>query len=173
MRPKNSTVPVHPCRRLIVVLGDQLDVDSTVFEGFDPELDWIWMAEVAGEATHVWNSQCRIAIFLAAMRHFRDRLRERGWPVAYRQLNVSGSHWSFGDRADLGLAEGAETLASQLGLTLDRLRPAEVHAVDPGAWRLKDQLQGVARAAGIPWVARPDQHFFSSPPGRLDRKSVV
>lgn len=163
MRPPTSTAPVHPCRRLIVVLGDQLDVDSTVFEGFDLELDWIWMAEVSGEATHVWNSQCRIAIFLAAMRHFRDRLRQRGWPVAYRQLNVSGSQWSFGDRADLGLAEGAETLASQLALTLDRLRPAEVHAVDPGEWRLKDQLQEVARAAGIAWVTRPDQHFFSSP----------
>lgn len=161
--PTTSTIPVHPCRRLIVVLGDQLDADSTVFEGFDPELDWIWMAEVSGEATHVWNSQCRISMFLAAMRHFRDRLRERGWPVAYRQLNVSGSRWSFGDRADLGLAEGAETLASQLALTLDRLRPTEVHAVDPGEWRLKDQLQGVARAAGIAWVARPDQHFFSSP----------
>ena len=163
MRPPNSTAPVHPCRRLIVVLGDQLDADSTVFEGFDPELDWIWMAEVSGEATHVWNSQCRIAIFLAAMRHFRDRLRERGWPVAYRQLNVSDSQWSFGDRADLGLAAGAETLASQLALTLDRLRPADVHAVDPGEWRLKDQLKEVARAAGIPWVTRPDQHFFSSP----------
>jgi len=161
--PTTSTTPVHPCRRLIVVLGDQLEADSTVFEGFDPELDWIWMAEVSGEATHVWNSQCRISMFLAAMRHFRDRLRERGWPVAYRQLNVSGSQWSYGDRADLGLAEGAETLASQLALTLDRVRPAEVHAVDPGEWRLKDQLQGVARAAGIAWVARPDQHFFSSP----------
>ena len=163
MRPPTSTAPVHHCRRLIVVLGDQLDADSTVFEGFDPELDWIWMAEVSGEATHVWNSQCRIAIFLAAMRHFRDRLRERGWPVAYRQLNVSGSQWSYSDNADLGLAAGAETLASQLALTLDRLRPAEVHAVDPGEWRLKDQLQEVARTAGIPWVTRPDQHFFSSP----------
>ena len=161
--PTTSTIPVHPCRRLIVVLGDQLDADSTVFEGFDPELDWIWMAEVSGEATHVWNSQCRISMFLAAMRHFRDRLRERGWPVAYRQLNVSGSQWSFGDTADLGLAEGAETLASQLALTLDRLRPTEVHAVDPGEWRLKDQLQEIARAAGIAWVTRPDQHFFSSP----------
>ena len=155
--------PGSQCRRLIVVLGDQLDADSTVFEGFEPELDWIWMAEVSGEATHVWNSQCRISIFLAAMRHFHDRLRERGWPVAYRQLNVSGAQWSFGDNADLGLAEGAETLASQLALTLDRLRPAEVHAVDPGEWRLKDQLQEVARAAGIAWVTRPDQHFFSSP----------
>ena len=163
MRATTSTTPAPQCRRLIVVLGDQLDADSTVFEGFDPELDWIWMAEVSGEATHVWNSQCRISMFLAAMRHFRDRLRERGWPVAYRQLNVSGSQWSFGDRAELGLAEGAETLASQLALTLDRLRPTEVHAVDPGEWRLKDQLQGVARAAGIAWVARPDQHFFSSP----------
>ena len=163
MMPPTLSNPGSQCRRLIVVLGDQLDADSTVFQDFDPELDWIWMAEVSGEATHVWNSQCRISMFLAAMRHFRDRLRERGWPVAYRQLNVSGSQWSFGDNADLRLTEGSETLASQLALTLDQLRPAEVHAVDPGEWRLKDQLQGVARAAGIAWVARPDQHFFSSP----------
>lgn len=163
MMPPTSTNPVPRCRRLIVVLGDQLDADSTVFEGFDPDHDWIWMAEVAGEATHVWNSKCRISMFLAAMRHFRDRLRERGWPVAYRQLNVSGAQWGFGDNATLRLPEGAETLASQLALTLDRLRPAEVHAVDPGEWRLKDQLQEVARAAGIAWVTRPDQHFFSSP----------
>ena len=163
MMPPTLSNPGSQCRRLIVVLGDQLDADSTVFQDFDPELDWIWMVEVAGEATHVWNSQCRISMFLAAMRHFRNRLRERGWPVAYRQLNVSGSQWSFGDNADLRLTEGSETLASQLALTLDQLRPAEVHAVDPGEWRLKDQLQEVARAAGIPWVARPDQHFFSSP----------
>ena len=58
------------------VLGDQLDLDAAAFDGFDPALDAVWMAEVAGEATHVWSHRARIALFLAAMRHFRDALHE-------------------------------------------------------------------------------------------------
>ena len=157
----------HPgrsrCRRLLLVLGDQLDIDSAVFDGFDPGLDLIWMAEVAGESTRVWSSKSRIAVFLAAMRHFREDLRRRGWPVAYRELEVTGARWSFGDHPGFPDIGGEETLDSQWALTLDRVRPSEVHAVDPGEWHLRERLQAVTRAAGIPWVSRPDRHFFSTP----------
>ena len=40
-------------RSLIVVLGDQLDLDAAAFDGFDARLDAVWMAEVAEESTHV------------------------------------------------------------------------------------------------------------------------
>jgi deoxyribodipyrimidine photolyase-related protein len=43
----------HP-RHLVFVLGDQLNEDSTAFDGFDPAQDAVWMAEVDGEASHVW-----------------------------------------------------------------------------------------------------------------------
>ncbi len=41
-------------RRLALVLGDQLDRDSAVFDGFDLRQDRVWVAEVrvrAGAAT--------------------------------------------------------------------------------------------------------------------------
>jgi deoxyribodipyrimidine photolyase-related protein len=53
-------------------------------DGFDPKLDAGWMAEVAEESPHVWSHKTRIALFLAATRHFRDGLRERGFSVHCR-----------------------------------------------------------------------------------------
>ena len=40
-------------RSLIVVLGDQLDLDASAFDGFDAAADAVWMAEVDEESTHV------------------------------------------------------------------------------------------------------------------------
>ena len=37
-------------RNLVIVLGDQLNEDSAVYDGFDRTKDAIWMAEVAEEA---------------------------------------------------------------------------------------------------------------------------
>ena len=50
---------------MIVVLGDQLDLDAAAFDGFDPGLDAVWMAEVADESTHVWSSKPRTVMFLS------------------------------------------------------------------------------------------------------------
>ena len=36
-------------RSLIVVPGDQLDLDTAAFDGFDAGADAVWMAEVAEE----------------------------------------------------------------------------------------------------------------------------
>ena len=46
---------------LVVVLGDQLDIEAAAFDGFDPAQDAVWMAEVAEESTHVWSHKARIA----------------------------------------------------------------------------------------------------------------
>ena len=85
-------------RHLVVVLGDQLDLDSAALDDFDPTRDALWMAEVAEEATHVWSHKARIAVFLAAMRHFRDAMRRRGAAVLYRELDEPGNRGSFARR---------------------------------------------------------------------------
>lgn len=134
-------------RDLVVVLGDQLDVASAVFDDFDPARDAVWMAEVAHEATQVWSTKARIAMFLAAMRHFRDALLARGFRVEYRALDAH-------DHASLDDALAAD---------LARLKPARVLAVKPGEWRLAQSLPQVCRAAGVDWVERQDLHFYATP----------
>ena len=134
-------------RHLVVVLGDQLAVDSSAFDGFDPRQDAVWMAEVAGEATQVWSHQARIALFLSAMRHFRELLRARNWPVHYRELTERGN-------------TGA--LATELTAALQQLRPARVILVEPGEWRLKQELSSVVKNAGLPLELREDRHFLAS-----------
>jgi deoxyribodipyrimidine photolyase-related protein len=61
---------MHHVRHLILVLGDQLDLEAAAFDGFDATQDAVWMAEACEESTHVWSSKQRITLFLSAMRQF-------------------------------------------------------------------------------------------------------
>ena len=144
----SSPVPLPAkVRNLVMVLGDQLDLQSSALDDFDPLQDVVWMAEVAEESTHVWSAKQRIAIFLSAMRHFADALRERGLPVHYTRL---------GDAGNLG------TLALELGRTLDRLQPTGLVMTAPGDWRVLASLRIVATDRQLPLVLRDDTHFFST-----------
>ena len=93
-----------PCRHLLLVLGDQLDIDSSVFDGLDPALDAVLMVEAFEESTHVWSHKARTALFLSAMRHFAGQLRQRGITVHYRALEHEG---------DPTLADGLRAAALQ------------------------------------------------------------
>lgn len=128
-------------RKLVVVLGDQLDRASAAFDGFDPKRDRVWMAEVHEESTHVWSHQARIVLFLSAMRHFRDELREeRRWKVEYTALTTG-------------------TLAEALTKDVARLNPAQLVMVQPGDYRVQQSL-----LAAVPNLQiLPDRHFLSTP----------
>ena len=131
-------------RHLIVLLGDQLDLDSAAFDGFDPAVDAVWMAEVPAEATYAWSHKARLVIFLSAMRHFAETLRARGWTVHYR---ATGAH----PHADLAAALAAD---------LTQLKPQGVIAVEPGEWRLWSALRDTCEAAGVAYTQREDRHFL-------------
>jgi len=134
-------------RHLVLVLGDQLDLDAAAFDGFDPALDAVWMAEVAEESTHVWSSQSRIALFLAAMRHFAQALQAAGRPLHYRRLD---------DPANRG------TLAAELAATLQTLAPQRVLMTAPGDWRVWQAVKAVVAEAGLVLDVREDRHFYST-----------
>lgn len=57
-------------RNLILVLGDQLSLNSPALTDFDPACDAVLMIEAPSEATVVWSHKARIVMFLSAMRHF-------------------------------------------------------------------------------------------------------
>ncbi len=135
------------CRHLVLVLGDQLDAGSAAFDGFDKAEDAVWMAEVAGEAEHVWSSQPRIAMFLACMRHAREAFRKRKITVHYRQID---------DRGNRG------TLGEELAGAMQRLRPERLIVVEPGEYRVRKALIETAREAGVELELRPDRHFLGS-----------
>ena len=134
-------------RHLILVLGDQLDAESSAFDGFDPKLDAVWMAEVMEESTHVWSHKARITLFLSAMRHFRDVLIKRKWTVHYRSLDD---------------ADNAGSLAKELAISLKNLRPAKLIMTEAGDWRVQESLKETAKSPGLELEIRPDRHFLSS-----------
>ncbi len=138
---------MKPLRHLVLILGDQLDAEASALQGFDPQQDAVWMAEVAEESTHVWSSKQRTTVFLSAMRHFAQQLRERGWPLHYTVLD---------DPANTG------TLAGELQRTLQQVQPRALVLTAPGDWRVLQSLRAVAQAHGLALDIRDDTHFFST-----------
>jgi len=119
---------------LILVLGDQLDRGSSAFDGFDRTRDRVWMAEVAEESTHVWTHKARIAVFLAGMRHFRDRLAAEGVAVDYRELPVRAA---AREPASLAAALAASLAAAHKA----GRSPARLVVTEPGEWRVQHALE--------------------------------
>lgn len=134
-------------RHLVIVLGDQLDLDAAAFDGFDPGQDAVWMAEAVEESTHVWSSKQRIAIFLAAMRHFARALQAAGRPLHYRRLTDAGNRGS---------------LAAELQEALEELIPQRVIMTRPGDWRVLQSVRAVVEQHGLVLEIREDRHFFCS-----------
>ena len=134
-------------RHLVLVLGDQLDLQSSALADFDPAQDVAWMAEVAEESTHVWSAKQRSALFLSAMRHFADGLRARGLPLDYTRLDDP---------------DNRQSLAAELERAIARHRPGALVLTAPGDWRVLQALRAVAERHGLPLQLREDTHFFST-----------
>jgi len=147
-------------RNLILILGDQLNVDTAALDGFDPERDAVWMAEVAHESTKVWSSKPRTVVFLSAMRHFRDRLRSEGWTVFYRQLTATGGNWTASSRPSE--PSTAETFSAALAEATARLNPERWILVEPGEWNVREEIRAAADSAGVELEIREDRHFLCS-----------
>ena len=131
----------------MLVLGDQLDEKASCLEGFDPQQDAIWMAEVDEESTHVMSSKQRSCVFLSAMRHFAQHLRGQAWPVIYSLLDED---------------ENTGTLAGELDKAILQYQPQRLVMTAPGDWRVLQSLLAVAKQHGLTLELRDDKHFFST-----------
>ncbi|MGF1484821.1 MAG: cryptochrome/photolyase family protein [Opitutales bacterium] len=135
-------------RRLGIVLGDQLDGDSSLFKRLEKESDALWMAEVAEETEHVWAHKLRVAYFFTAMRHFCQELRSRDWKVFYEELPQQPSR----DRG--------RSFKELLEKDLAKLKPEKVLIVEPGDWRVRAQIREACETAGVELEILEDTHFF-------------
>lgn len=134
------------CRHLILILGDQLNLDNPALEEFDPAQDQILMVEAAGEATHVWSHKARIVLFLSAMRHFAELLVPQGFNPIYLKL---GEH-------------AYTNLDSAWRDRIQQLNPQKVIVCEPGEYRLLQGLVKLCHELKVPLAVRDDSHFMCS-----------
>ena len=121
-------------RRLVVILGDQLDAQAQALRLSDPQQDLVWMAEVREESTHVPSSKARTVLFLSAMRHFAQALSDQGWRLDYQRIDEP---------------DACESLADRLRQSLQTHQPSEVWVTAPGEWRVLQALRWVVQQAGL------------------------
>ncbi|MGB5306053.1 MAG: cryptochrome/photolyase family protein [Gammaproteobacteria bacterium] len=136
--------PPRKLRRLVLVLGDQLDPRHALLDSLDPARDGVFMAEVREEATHVWSHKARIVLFLSAMRHFRADLEARGIRVHYLELD-SHAH---------------ATLGAALAAVLEAHVPQQVTLLQAGDARVQAAIEATVRKADLPLDVVADPHFL-------------
>ena len=117
-------------KKLILILGDQLDLESAALQDFNIEVDKVLMVESANEAQHVWSHKARIALFLSAMRHFAKRLEENGFPLVY-------------------IKQSPKPIVDELRDKLISGKFTHLVCVEPGEWRLTKALEGLAAELNV------------------------
>ncbi len=129
------------------VLGDQLSRSISALDGLDLEHDVVLMVEVAQETSYVGHHKQKIALILAAMRHFAQSLREEGVRVDYVELDHPDNTGSFG---------------GELARAVARHGPDCVFVTEPGEWRVFVMMQDWREELDLPVYIRPDTRFVCS-----------
>jgi len=128
-------------KKLILILGDQLDVDSAALKDINPETDEILMVESANEAQHVWSHKARIVLFLSAMRHFAEYLKSQGFSLAY-------------------IKHSPQSIVEELKSKIIKEKFTHLICVEPGEWRLKQLIEALSEELQVVLDMRQDSHFY-------------
>ena len=136
-------------RHLILILGDQLNLDNPALEGFDASQDHILMVECVGEASHVWSHKARIVLFLSAMRHFHACL------VSRMDIGLQSTYLKLGEHDFVHLKDAWAHYVSAFN-------PQKVIVCEPGEYRLEQDLIKICAQTNTQLVIRDDTHFMCS-----------
>lgn len=134
-------------RNLILVFGDQLDLSTAAFDGFDTAKDAVLMMEVKEEATYIPQHKIRLVFFFSAMRHFAEELKGRGYTVYYVPLDAPDNRGSF---------------IGEIERWVYKTRPTRVICVRPGDFRVQKAIQAVFKRLDCEFEMRTDRHFIST-----------
>ena len=132
---------------LRLVLGDQLSDSLSALEGLDPANDIVLMAEVRDECTYVRHHKKKIVLVLSAMRHFAQRLRDRGVRVEYTVLDDP---------------QNTHSIRGEMLRAAARWHPLRIVATEAGEWRLLQDMSGWQEASGLPVEIADDTRFLCS-----------
>jgi deoxyribodipyrimidine photolyase-related protein len=134
-------------RRLCIILGDQLDQQSVLFDDFDKSHDKLWMAETLQESREPLSSQQRSVFFLSAMRHFAEELRQQDYPLIYFSLDKNP------------VADFIQALEK----TFADYQFESIRLVLPGDYRLLQVFKQFAKQQQIECDFLADHHFIAKP----------
>ncbi|MCP4596282.1 cryptochrome/photolyase family protein [Neptuniibacter sp.] len=131
-------------RNLCLILGDQLNHDSEIWSGFDPDKDLIAFFEVEEESVTQLSSKQRTTLFFSAMRHFAEELRNKKLPVHYSTID-----------------EKKNSFSTTLLELIHKCKPEQLRVVLPGDSRILDELKKLSAQLTITLDVLPDNHFIS------------
>ena len=130
-------------KRLILILGDQLDLQGSALKDFKRDTDELIMIESSNEAQYVWSHKAKVALFLSAMRHFASELEEQQYPLTY-------------------IKESTLSIVEVLREQLQKKGIQRLVCTEPGEWRLKIAIEQLTQDLNIELDMREDNHFYCS-----------
>lgn len=130
-------------KKLVFILGDQLDINSPLLKKINLKTDHIVMIESVDEAQHVWSHKAKIVIFLSAMRHFAEQLKEQGLPLFY-------------------VEQSPNSISNTLRDLIIKKKFTHLVCLEPGEYRLKCEIQSLASDCNIDLEMQEDPHFYCS-----------
>lgn len=137
-----------PASRLLLILGDQLSHDYLDALNADPARDRVLMAESADFLRRRPYHAKKVTLVWAAMRHFADEARERGFRVTYARIDDPAY---AGRRYRAIVAEEAKEM------------PGGVALVTPRERTTRDGLVRLLETESIPFHFAPDPYWYTPP----------
>ena len=131
-------------RKILIILGDQLDCNSTLLRKGDKSVDKIVMIESRHESSKVSSHKARTALFLSAMRHFSKWLTSKGWNVEYIKI---GSKYS-------------RSFRTALKHLIVKYKPEEIVISQPGEYSVLKEIKEICDEVNLPLEVLEDSHFL-------------
>ncbi|MDF2180046.1 cryptochrome/photolyase family protein [Aliiglaciecola sp. CAU 1673] len=134
--------------KLLLLLGDQLDLNHPLFSSLDTSKDHVLMAELADEARYVPHNKHKIAFIFSAMRHVAKALKDKGFTVRYFDYQSTKGRWQSFD----------DILRHQLAQQPYR----QLLLIEPGEHRVKAMFEQWQSDLNLEIKISPASHFFFS-----------
>lgn len=131
-------------KQLRLILGDQLNPLHSWFQQVDDDVIYV-IAELRQEADYTKHHIKKITAFFAAMENFANYLKKQNHRVCYFTLDKTKK---YNDLPDL-----LTTLAV-------KYRCEAIYYQQPDEYRLRDQLQQMAKQTNLPMFEESTEHFL-------------
>ena len=131
--------------KIILILGDQLNLNIAALKNCDKKNDIILMCEVIEECTTPKHHKKKIVFILSAMRHFAAELEKQGFNLCYVKLDDKNNSGSF---------------QSELLRISKQYNLSNITVTHPSEYRVLQDLKTVAQEHNLKMEILDDDRFL-------------